>query len=461
MLDAQAWLTVGPLLEEIVHAVVEPYGVQAKVERVKGVPPVVNTSDGIEAFRLASLAGGMHPVPTAQSLGGEDFSWYLAHATGAMARLGTRTPGGPTFDLHQGDLVVDEDAVALGARLLASVAVLRRRGSGTTSRWRPRERVADDGHGPRRHRLARPCTPRPSAWRGSRTRPTAGSPSVWPAWSTTAGSSPAATSRTPPTESTLCAECGMVSQLHATGGGVLVAVWCVDKHGDTLMPCGRCRQLLWECGAPDTLLQTPDRHPADARGAAAGLRPRRAGRRRPRRLSLPDVVCQIAALDGPLERRVAARRQTKWRCVPRPCHDVPMSEPFDAVDVITTKRDRHELTDDQIRWVIDAYTRGAVADEQMSALAMAVLLNGMTRREISTWTAAMIASGERMDFSVALAPDRRQALDRRCRRQDHAAAGPARRRLRRRRAAAVGPRPGPHRRHPRQARVDPRLAGVA
>ncbi|HET6969327.1 MAG TPA: amidohydrolase [Ornithinibacter sp.] len=126
MLDAQAWLTVGPLLEEIVHAVVQPYGVQAKVERVKGVPPVVNTVDGIRAFRLASLASGMHPVPTSQSLGGEDFSWYLAHTTGAMARLGTRTHGGPTFDLHQGDLIVDEDAITLGARLLASVAVLQR-----------------------------------------------------------------------------------------------------------------------------------------------------------------------------------------------------------------------------------------------------------------------------------------------------------------------------------------------
>ncbi len=56
----------------------------------------------------------------------------------------------------------------------------------------------------------------------------------------------------------LCAECGMVSQLHATGGGRLVAVWCVDGHGDTLMPCGRCRQLLWENGGPDTLLQTPE-----------------------------------------------------------------------------------------------------------------------------------------------------------------------------------------------------------
>ncbi|MEO7235249.1 MAG: thymidine phosphorylase [Lapillicoccus sp.] len=76
-----------------------------------------------------------------------------------------------------------------------------------------------------------------------------------------------------------------------------------------------------------------------------------------------------------------------------------MSEPYDTVDVITTKRDRGELSDAQIDWVVDAYTRGYVADEQMSALAMAILLNGMTRREISRWTAAMIASGERMSFS--------------------------------------------------------------
>jgi thymidine phosphorylase len=74
-------------------------------------------------------------------------------------------------------------------------------------------------------------------------------------------------------------------------------------------------------------------------------------------------------------------------------------EPYSAVDVIIAKRDRHELTDEQIDWVVDAYTRGVVADEQMSALAMAILLNGMTSREIARWTAAMIASGERMDFS--------------------------------------------------------------
>jgi len=83
---------------------------------------------------------------------------------------------------------------------------------------------------------------------------------------------------------------------------------------------------------------------------------------------------------------------------------VPMPEAFDAVDVIVAKRDRRELSDAQIRWVIDAYTRGVVAEEQMSALAMAVLLNGMTRREIATWTAAMIASGERMDFSSLQRP---------------------------------------------------------
>src|SRR3954454_21998991 len=71
----------------------------------------------------------------------------------------------------------------------------------------------------------------------------------------------------------------------------------------------------------------------------------------------------------------------------------------DAVDVIIAKRDGSELSDSQIDWVLDAYTRGDVADEQMSSLAMAILLNGMNRREIARWTAAMIASGERMDFS--------------------------------------------------------------
>ena len=81
-----------------------------------------------------------------------------------------------------------------------------------------------------------------------------------------------------------------------------------------------------------------------------------------------------------------------------------MAERHDAVEVITAKRDGGELGDAQIDWVIDAYTRGAVADEQMAALAMAILLNGMNRREVARWTRAMIASGERMDFSALSRP---------------------------------------------------------
>jgi thymidine phosphorylase len=84
--------------------------------------------------------------------------------------------------------------------------------------------------------------------------------------------------------------------------------------------------------------------------------------------------------------------------------DTTTAEAHDAVEVITAKRDRHALSDSQIDWVVDAYTRGAVADEQMSALAMAILLNGMDRREIARWTGAMIASGERMDFSSLSRP---------------------------------------------------------
>ena len=76
-----------------------------------------------------------------------------------------------------------------------------------------------------------------------------------------------------------------------------------------------------------------------------------------------------------------------------------MSEPHDAVEVIIAKRDGAALSDSQVDWVVDAYTRGVVADEQMAALAMAVLLNGMSRREVARWTGAMIATGERLDFT--------------------------------------------------------------
>jgi thymidine phosphorylase len=77
---------------------------------------------------------------------------------------------------------------------------------------------------------------------------------------------------------------------------------------------------------------------------------------------------------------------------------------FAAVDVIRTKRDGGVLSDAAIDWVVDAYTKGVVADEQMSALAMAILLRGMTPAEIARWTAAMIASGERLDLSAVDRP---------------------------------------------------------
>ncbi len=76
-----------------------------------------------------------------------------------------------------------------------------------------------------------------------------------------------------------------------------------------------------------------------------------------------------------------------------------MTEAFDAVDVIVTKRDGGRLSPEQIDWVVDAYTRGVVADEQMSSLAMAILQRGMDSAEIARWTQAMIATGERLDFS--------------------------------------------------------------
>ncbi|GAA4347790.1 amidohydrolase [Angustibacter luteus] len=121
VLDIRAWAAAQDIVNEVVRAVVAPYGVTPEVEHVRGVPPVVN--DPRAARRLAAAAGQVVGagalVGTEQSLGGEDFAWYLESVPGAMARLGTRTPGGPTFDLHQGNLRVDDAAVPVGAQLLA------------------------------------------------------------------------------------------------------------------------------------------------------------------------------------------------------------------------------------------------------------------------------------------------------------------------------------------------------
>ena len=125
MLDAVAWADAEHLVRETVSQIVEPYGVTPEVIYVRGVPPVINdhVSTVLLGRAIEGVVGEAGHVSTTQSLGGEDFAWFLEHVPGAMARLGTRSPGGPTYDLHQGDLRVDEGAVPIAAKVLAGAAV--------------------------------------------------------------------------------------------------------------------------------------------------------------------------------------------------------------------------------------------------------------------------------------------------------------------------------------------------
>jgi amidohydrolase len=125
MLDSVAWADAEGLVRELIAQILAPYRVGAEVEYVRGVPPVVNEpyATGLLAAAVEGMLGAAGNVPTRQSLGGEDFAWYLESVPGAMGRLGTRAPGGPTYDLHQGDLVVDERATAIGAKVLSAVAM--------------------------------------------------------------------------------------------------------------------------------------------------------------------------------------------------------------------------------------------------------------------------------------------------------------------------------------------------
>ncbi|CAA9386811.1 MAG: Amidohydrolase domain protein [uncultured Nocardioides sp.] len=125
MLDAVAWVDAEHLVRELITQIISPYGVSADVTYQRGVPPVVNHvgSTQLLGAALERVLGPQGHVSTTQSLGGEDFGWYLDRVPGAMARLGTRTPGGPTYDLHQGNLRIDEAATGIAARVLAEAAV--------------------------------------------------------------------------------------------------------------------------------------------------------------------------------------------------------------------------------------------------------------------------------------------------------------------------------------------------
>ncbi|MGH3347399.1 MAG: amidohydrolase [Nocardioides sp.] len=125
MLDALAWGEAEALVRVLIDEIVAPYGVTAEIDYKRGVPPVVNEHVSTELLGAAvrRVLGDEGHVSTTQSLGGEDFGWFLERVPGAMGRLGTRTPGGPTYDLHQGNLTVDERATPIAARVLAEAAV--------------------------------------------------------------------------------------------------------------------------------------------------------------------------------------------------------------------------------------------------------------------------------------------------------------------------------------------------
>ncbi len=125
ILDADAWADCEQVVRDAVRDLVAPYGVTAHVDYLRGVPPVVNDprANHVLSAAVSDVLGEECRVVAGQSMGGEDFGWYLDEVPGAMMRLGTRTPGGPTYDLHQGNLRVDERAVGVGARLMAQTAL--------------------------------------------------------------------------------------------------------------------------------------------------------------------------------------------------------------------------------------------------------------------------------------------------------------------------------------------------
>lgn len=125
-LDVRAWEKASAVFHEAVIQSTTALGVEVEVRHQRGVPPVDNDERGTGVLEAAArdVLGADSVLLTEQSLGGEDFAWYQTRVPGALARLGTRTPGGRTYDIHQGDLRIDERAVEAGALLLARAAVL-------------------------------------------------------------------------------------------------------------------------------------------------------------------------------------------------------------------------------------------------------------------------------------------------------------------------------------------------
>ena len=125
-LDDEAWHRAPEMMKALLQSVAAAYDVEASLEYVRGVPPTVNEAASVQMFRdaAAQVMDEEGVVPTPQSLGGEDFGWYLESIPGALARLGVRTPGSSgEYDLHRGDFDVDERCIAVGLRVLSATAL--------------------------------------------------------------------------------------------------------------------------------------------------------------------------------------------------------------------------------------------------------------------------------------------------------------------------------------------------
>jgi amidohydrolase len=126
VLDKGAWQNAPDLVSRVVEGIVAPYGARADVTYVRGVPPVVNDPSATSLLTAAvtTALGAGAAVQTTQSLGGEDFAWYLDSVPGSMARLGVKPPGlERPVDLHQGLFDVDESCLPVGVRVLVTAAV--------------------------------------------------------------------------------------------------------------------------------------------------------------------------------------------------------------------------------------------------------------------------------------------------------------------------------------------------
>lgn len=124
-LDVDAWDSSSELLDEVIGHVAAPYGVKVHLEHIRGVPPVVNNEPEMDLIEDATrFELGSRTIELAsQSMGGEDFAWMTKQVPGAMFRLGTRTPSGPTYDLHQGDYNPDERAIGVGMQIFTQAAL--------------------------------------------------------------------------------------------------------------------------------------------------------------------------------------------------------------------------------------------------------------------------------------------------------------------------------------------------